>query len=83
MKNLPIEFADWPTACTLQADKASAAVGPSSVAGLGGASVVYLVSYSATADDFVEVVCQSIPDLAAALFAALRVADVVEVEVVA
>lgn len=83
MKHLPIEFADWQTPCTPQADKASAAVGPLVGAGLGGAfAVQYLVSYSASMDDFVEVVCDSIPDLAAALFAGLRVADVVEVEVV-
>lgn len=39
MKNLPIQFADWQPACTPQADKAPAAVGPSVAAGLGGASV--------------------------------------------
>lgn len=35
MNNLPIEFADWPTACTPQADKAPAAGGPLAGAGLG------------------------------------------------
>lgn len=35
MNNLPVQYADWPTVCTSQADKAPAAVGPSAGAGLG------------------------------------------------
>lgn len=35
MNNLPVQYADWPTVCTSQADKAPAAVGPSVRAGLG------------------------------------------------
>lgn len=38
MTHLPIEFADWQTPCTPQADKAPAAVGPLVGAGLGCAA---------------------------------------------
>lgn len=54
MINLPIQFADWQTACILQADKASAAVGPSAAAGLGAASFEAFVSHLQAQEDIAQ-----------------------------
>jgi hypothetical protein len=50
MQNLPIEFANWPTACTSRADKAPAAVGPSAGAGSGECIPATRTSFTIPAD---------------------------------
>lgn len=81
MNNLPIEFADWQTPCTPQADKAPAAVGPLVGAGLGGAPRFNL-TFTRTDGTDGQMTVHGFDGLQGGIYAAFQRSEFVLVEVV-